>query len=150
MNNRRHQINDFLNRHHFLTDGGLETVLVFLKDVDLPCFAAFNILSRDWGAPMLEEYFRDYLNLAARHNTGFILEAPTWRASHGWGEQLGYSADDIADVNRKAVALMERIRAAHGDVDPVLISGSIGPRGDGYVPGERMSADEAAAVGTDV
>ena len=144
MNNRRHHINDLIDQHHFLTDGGLETVLIFLKDVDLPCFAAFDILSRDWGAPMLEDYYRDYLQLAAQHNAGFVLETPTWRASHGWGEQLGYNPDDIADANRKAVALMERIREAHGDVDPVLISGNIGPRGDGYVPGARMNANEAA------
>jgi S-methylmethionine-dependent homocysteine/selenocysteine methylase len=81
-----------MNQHRFLTDGGLETVLVFLKDVDLPCFAAFDILSRDWGAPMLEDYYRDYLHLAARHNTCFVLETPTWRPSHGWGEQLGYTS----------------------------------------------------------
>jgi len=144
MNNRRHQINELIDQHHFLTDGGLETELMFRKDVDLPYFAAFDILSRDWGAPILEDYYRDYLRLAAHHNAGFVLETPTWRASHGWGAQLGYSADEIAVANRKAVALMEHIREAHSDVDPVLISGNIGPRGDGYVASARMSAEEAA------
>jgi S-methylmethionine-dependent homocysteine/selenocysteine methylase len=143
MNNRRHRINKLIEQHQFLTDGGLETVLIFLKDVDLPCFAAFDLLSRDWGATMLEDYYRDYLRLAAQHKAGFVLETPTWRASHGWGAQLGYNADEIADANRQAVALMERIREAHNDVDPVLISGNIGPKGDGYVPGDRMSAEEA-------
>jgi len=142
--NYRHQINELIEKHHFLTDGGLETVLVFLKGVELPCFAAFDLLRRDWGAPMLEDYYREYLRLAAQHEAGFVLEAPTWRASRGWGAQLGYNPDEIADANRQAVALMERIRYTHSNVDPVLISGNIGPRGDGYVPGERMRADEAA------
>lgn len=144
MNNRRHQVNDLIDQHHFLTDGGLETVLIFQKDVNLPCFAAFDVLSRDGGTQMLEAYYRDYVRLAAQHNAGFVLETPTWRASQDWGKPLGYKPHEIADANRKAVALMERIRKTHTDVDPVLISGNIGPRGDGYVPDARMSADEAA------
>ena len=59
MNNRRNQVNDLLDQHHFLTDGGLETELIFKKHVDLPCFAAFDLLSRDWGVTLLEEYYRD-------------------------------------------------------------------------------------------
>ncbi|HEV2563872.1 MAG TPA: homocysteine S-methyltransferase, partial [Microvirga sp.] len=33
----------------FLTDGGLETTLVFLDGVDLPCFAAFPLLRSEEG-----------------------------------------------------------------------------------------------------
>ena len=33
----------------FLTDSGLETTLVFLDGIDLPCFAAFVLLDTEEG-----------------------------------------------------------------------------------------------------
>ena len=38
---------------------------------------------------------------------------------------------------------MHEIRATHGADTPIVISGCVGPRGDGYVAGERMSPAEA-------
>lgn len=73
-----------------------------------------------------------------------MLDTPTWRASSGWGDRLGHSADELADLNRKGVALLEDIRAdSETERTPVVISGCIGPRGDGYSPSELMTADEA-------
>jgi S-methylmethionine-dependent homocysteine/selenocysteine methylase len=60
--------------------------------------------------------------------------------------RLGYSPEALADVNRKAVALLEAIRREYAsERTPVVISGCVGPRGDGYVPGRTMSAAEAEA-----
>jgi hypothetical protein len=53
---------------------------------------------------------------------------------------LGYSPEQLDDVNRRAVGLLDELR---GDAAKVMISGCVGPRGDGYVAGELMSADEA-------
>src|SRR5262249_60103640 len=58
----------------------------------------------------------------------------------------GYTSAAMATVNRAAVGLLEEIRGEFGtERTPVVISGCVGPRGDGYVPDRAMSAEEAAA-----
>jgi S-methylmethionine-dependent homocysteine/selenocysteine methylase len=47
-------------------------------------------------------------------------------------------------VNIDAVALLQRLRD-ESDLDTFLISGNLGPRGDGYVAGEVIDPDDAAA-----
>jgi S-methylmethionine-dependent homocysteine/selenocysteine methylase len=128
----------------FLTDGGIETTLIFLDGLELPYFAAFHLLKDDAGTAALRKYFTAYAALARRLGTGFVLESATWRASADWGEKLGYSRDAIVDANRKAVTLLHAIRDAHeGGATRMVVSGCIGPRGDGYDPDAFMSADEA-------
>ncbi|WP_328189448.1 homocysteine S-methyltransferase family protein [Marinobacter sp. OP 3.4] len=130
----------------FLLDGGLETTLIFQEGVDLPLFAAFDLLSSAEGEQRLEDYFRPYIDIARQSRRGLILETPTWRASKVWADQLGYSAEELAEANRRAVALAERIRERHETADtPMVISGCIGPKGDGYDPSEAPSIDEARA-----
>ncbi len=128
----------------FLTDGGLETTLVFHEGIDLPCFAAFDLLRRGHGRETLRRYFERYIALAHRHESGFILESPTWRANPDWAAKLGYSPAALAQANRDAIGLMHELREAFETLtSPMLISGGVGPRGDGYQPGAAMSADEA-------
>ena len=67
----------------FLSDGGLETTLMFHDGIDLPCFAAFVTLDDDRGSAALEAYYRRYLDVAVKADRGFILESPTWRANPG-------------------------------------------------------------------
>lgn len=131
----------------FLMDGGCETTLIFHDKVDLPYFAAFTLLETAEGSALLRRYYQRYLTLAQSQGLGFILEAPTWRASSDWGALLGYDADRLAAVNARAVDFMHQIRAdaAPSSDSPVLVSGCVGPRGDGYVVGSEMTAEEAEA-----
>jgi len=130
----------------FLTDGGIETTLIFLEGLDLPHFAAFDLLKQDHGKAVLEKYFRTYTQLARRFATGLILESATWRASADWGSKLGYGSVELADVNRRAIGLLEVIRDQFdSDQSQVVISGCVGPRGDGYSPSNRMSEVAAEA-----
>lgn len=128
----------------FLTDGGIETTLIFHEGLDLPDFAAFHLLRTAGGRAALYQYYRTYAEIARRHATGLILESATWRASADWGRRLGYSAESLADANRQAIQLLVEIRAAYRSAaTPIVISGCLGPRGDGYVPGDVMSAEGA-------
>ena len=128
----------------FLTDGGLETSLVFHQGINLPCFAAFDLLNNAVGCETLSKYYRDYAQLARKYEVAFILEAPTWRASKDWGEKLGYSAAELASLNRKAIKLLQDIRAEYQDEKtPMIISGCIGSRDDGYNPQSFMDEAEA-------
>lgn len=128
----------------FLTDGGLETTLVFHEGIDLPYFAACDLMRTADGRKLLTDYYERYIAIAADVGYGFILEAPTWRASADWGLKLGYSPEELAEINRASIVLLEELRARHETMAmPMVISGCVGPRGDGYDPGRLMSADEA-------
>ena len=130
----------------FLTDGGIETSLIFHDGLELPYLAAFHLLKDAAGRAALYRYFARYAEVARAHGTGFVLESPTWRASLDWGAKLGYSEAELAEANRVSIALMEELRATfETEATPFVISGCIGPRGDGYDPGEVMTADEAEA-----
>jgi len=143
---------DSRHRHHlpqledrlFLTDGGIETSLIFHDGLDLPLFAAFDLLKDDEGTAALRNYFRPYAQLAAENRTGFVLESPTWRASPRWAKEIGYSEEELDRLNRKAIGLMEELREEfESDDAPFVISGCIGPQDDGYSPQTKLSAEDA-------
>ena len=125
----------------FVTDGGIETTLIFHQGLDLPAFAAFVLLGDEQGTDELRRYYAPYVELAREQGMGLVLESPTWRASPRWAAELGYDEAQLDELNRKAIALMEELREeAQGTV---VISGCIGPQDDGYNPGAKLSADEA-------
>lgn len=128
----------------FMTEGGLETTLIFLEGQEFPDFAAFHLLRTPEGENALRKYFQTYAALANKHDVGLILETASWRSNADWGAKLGYGTDDLVAVNRKLVGLLEGIRSAYETRrSPIVISGCIGPRGDGYIPDSAMSVREA-------
>jgi len=141
-------------RHHlpqldaevFLTDGGIETTLIFDDGFDLPDFAAFTLLADPTGREALTRYFDAYATIASRDRIGIVLETPTWRANPDWGVRQGHSIEELEAVNRDAVDLLLDTRRRHETASTdVVISGCIGPRGDGYHVGTKMTVAEARA-----
>ena len=133
----------------FLTDGGIETVLIYQDGIALPEFAAFVLLESKDGRASLARYFRRYLELAANTaDAGFVLESPTWRGGFAWGEKLGFDGAAMRRINRNAIALMQDLKSEYAGriAGPVVVSGCVGPRGDGYVAGAPMSHDDAERV----
>lgn len=93
---------------------------------------------------MLEAYLEPYLAAAKMGGYGFILDSCTWRASPDWGTKLGYSPEALSMVNREAIDLLIETRNAHSSPTfPMVVSGAIGPRGDGYVASDLMTEAEA-------
>jgi homocysteine S-methyltransferase len=128
----------------FLTDGGLETTLIFHDGVELPYFASFDLLKSQPGRQQLRDYYERYIAMAKRAGVGFVLEAVTWRANPDWAEKLGYTRETLAAANRRAIALCAELRKQHETrQSPMPISGNIGPRGDGYKIENAMSVKEA-------
>jgi S-methylmethionine-dependent homocysteine/selenocysteine methylase len=133
-----------LSGDFYLTDGGIETTLIFLEGQDLPCFASFLMFHTSEGENILRNYFRTYAELAKKYRSGLLLETATWRASIDWGQKLGYSSDALVEINKKSVCLLEEIRDAYETPQtPIVISGCVGPRGDGYIPSNTMSDKQA-------
>jgi S-methylmethionine-dependent homocysteine/selenocysteine methylase len=129
----------------FLTDGGMETDLIYNHGLDLPLFAAFVLLRHAKGLDALSAYYASYIAVAKENGVGLLLDTATWRANPDWGTKLGYSSDELAEANRSAVRLVDGVRAgADSSTTPILISGCIGPRGDGYRATAVMNSRDAA------
>lgn len=128
----------------FLTDGGMETWLVHERGIELPQFASFPLLDDPQGVEALRAYFAPYVELARANGVGLVLDAPTWRASSHWGELLGYDAQQLAALNRRAVALVDDVREDASGVR-IVVGGCVGPSDDAYAPSEQVSAEAAYA-----
>ncbi|MFM0573086.1 homocysteine S-methyltransferase family protein [Paraburkholderia caledonica] len=128
----------------FLTDGGLETSLIFHEGVELPYFASYDLLKTERGSALIESHYERFTNVARKHGVGIVLATPTWRASRDWGIKLGYSGSALTDINRRAVVQLANFRSKwETPATPIVIVGTIGPRGDGYKAYSRMSTTEA-------
>jgi homocysteine S-methyltransferase len=128
----------------FLTDAGMETFLIFHEGVELPFFASFDLMKNEEGIAQVRRYYERFIALARHRGLGFVFEAPTWRANADWAAKLGYDTKMLAQINRRTIAFMAAMRDEFETSEtPIVISGNIGPRGDGYSPDRMMSADEA-------
>ncbi len=135
-----------LSEKIFITDGGLETTLIFHEAWELPEFAAFQLMKDPKGYQRLQDYSRQYARIAKNYGTGFILESVTWRANSVWGKKLGYTENELSEANRKAIEMLTEVRDEfETEKMKIVVSGCIGPRGDGYTPTNLMSADKAKA-----
>lgn len=135
-----------LSERIWLTDGGLETTLVFHDGLDLPHFASFPLLADPAGRSRLAAYFRSYLAEARRHGAGFVLDTVTWRSGAGWGAIIGLAPEEIDAVNRDAVGFARDLAASAADTGGIVINGVVGPHGDAYAPDRLLDADEAEAA----
>lgn len=133
-----------LNGKRMLTDGGLETTLIFQDGIDLPLFAAFLALETEKGVKALDRYMRKFAELAVREGCGFIMDTPTWRASPRWAAELDVSLGRLKDLHRCAVDQLCHLRnELETPASPFVLNGAIGPQSDGYAPTEILSADAA-------
>ena len=131
----------------YLSDGGLETFMIFDKGHDLPCFSAAALLDTAEGRQDLRDYFERYIAIARKTGRGFVLDAPTWRAGAAWAGALGQTLKDVLETNTRAVAFVRAIRERHEDeACPILINGLVGPAGDAYAPDSEVSAEEALLI----
>jgi homocysteine S-methyltransferase len=140
----RRRLPQLIGDRFFVTDGGLETDLIFHGGIDMPHFAAFPLLENAEHRARMRRYYDDYLAIARNLDAGLVIETPTWRANPDWAEKLGYPPEALDAANRAAVDFAEEVRTAAEAVGvPAVVSGCIGPRGDGYDPGEAMTPEEA-------
>lgn len=144
MKNKDNHPQTLLNNGFYLTDGGLETTLIFHHGIDLPYFASFDLLNTPTHRNTIADYYRQYLDLAVQYQTSFVLESATWRANRDWAYKMGYSENDLAKLNHFAIEELKELKEEYQNkLHSILISGCIGPRSDGYKPEFMMTAEEA-------
>ncbi|MEM7237277.1 MAG: homocysteine S-methyltransferase family protein [Pseudomonadota bacterium] len=134
-------------RRFFLSDGGLETFLIFDKGYDLPCFSAAVLLDTAQGRADLTAYYERFIDIAKNTSRGFIMDAPTWRAGTAWAGPLGQTLHEVMETNRRAVSFVSDLRTHHEtDSCCILINGLVGPAGDAYAPDTAISQQEALLI----
>ncbi|MBS0518257.1 MAG: homocysteine S-methyltransferase family protein [Proteobacteria bacterium] len=132
-----------------LTDGGIETRLIYEFHRPLPDFASFLPLFTPDGRAVLATIYRSYMQIAVDYRLPMQVGTPTWRAHPEGLARQGFSApDDIARVNGEAVAFLQDLRREVGAEDGVFIAGVVGPRRDGYDPDGAPDAMTAEAYHT--
>ena len=126
----------------------METYLIFHEGVELPCFASFDLMKSDAGVAQVRRYYERYAAMARERGLGFVLESRPGAPTATGRAKLGYDRAALAEINRRTIALMAQMRDRIRDAaqSPIVISGNIGPRGDGYSPDRMMSADGGAGL----
>ncbi|MCB1348190.1 MAG: homocysteine S-methyltransferase family protein [Maritimibacter sp.] len=133
-----------LNGTKMITDGGLETVLVFHEEIDLPLFAAFKALETEEGMAAVDAYMKRFAQIALDQGRGFIMDTPTWRASARWASELGMSGIDLREIHREVIATLRELRDSfETSASPFVINGVVGPHDDGYSPAHLLTAEQA-------
>jgi S-methylmethionine-dependent homocysteine/selenocysteine methylase len=123
-----------LRAERYVTDGGMETDLIFHRGWDLPEFASFPLLDSQSGRDELHRYFDGYADVAHAAGAGFLVETATWRANPDHAAAIGYGPDDVVRISRDAVMFALEVADRHRErVADVLVGGVVGPRRDGYV-----------------
>lgn len=90
---------------------------------------------------VLADTLREYLDIGQAYGLPMITTTPTWRAS---AERISRSGCAGAEVNQDCAQFMLDLRDAYGaEAHPILIGGTTGPKGDGYLPKEAPPRDEA-------
>lgn len=129
----------------FVTDGGIETHLIFNEGVDdVPHFSIFQMLDSAQGREKLRNYYRAYIPIAKASGQGFLFDSSTWRANADWGALVGYDAGRLDAANAASIALCRDLAAefAAAGVNSI-VSGVIGPRRDAWQYDAGMSVAEA-------
>lgn len=129
---------------HYLTEGGIETEIMYKDGFDLPHFAMFPLLDDPDALEALKGIWRRMLTVAANNGFCAILNGLDYRASPDWGKLLGYSPEGLATMQHRSIDFLRDIaREFEDDIEEIYISGTIGPRGDAYSLNRTITADEA-------
>ncbi len=95
----------------------------------------------DAGRALLQQIYREYIEIGRAHGLPLFSLAPTWRANP---DRLAASAFAGRDLNGDAVRFLQDIRSRCGDYAAhVYIGGLMGCRGDAYNPREALTRDAA-------
>ena len=128
----------------WLTEGGIETEIMYKWGYELPQFAMFPLLEDPKAAETIRGMYRRYLDVAARHGMAALIGGFDYRASADWGALLGYSTEGLADANIGAIDFLRQMaREYDGQIADARLVGYLGPRGDAYSLNRTMTEAEA-------
>lgn len=128
----------------YLTEGGIETEIMYRWGYDLPHFAMFPLLEKADARATIRGMYRRWLDVAARRGMGALIGGFDYRASPDWGARLGYSPAGLAEANLGAIDFLAALRREYdGQIAEAKLVGYVGPRGDAYRLNGEMSVEAA-------
>jgi len=128
----------------YLTEGGIETDVMYKYGFELPEFAMFTLLENPEAVKVMRGMYQRYLDVVAKHDMSALMSGADYRASPDWGDKLGYSADGLNDMIASNVEFLQELAKEYeSDIDDILIAGSVGPRGDAYAQNKTITENEA-------
>ena len=101
------------------------------------------MLESSEGTEELINYYVEFANLALENGYGYVFETATWRASKDWARLLGMTEQKHEKYLKKSVQIAQSVRSKFEGKTPMILSGNIGPRGDGYNADVKMTIEEA-------
>lgn len=119
-----------------LTDGAVETRIMFETNVELPAHVEVAGLV---GTPELRAVYADYVEAAREQGLPLIIGTPTFRAGERYARAAG---EDVVGLNAAAGAHHRELVTRSG-YDGIIVAGVIGPYGDAYTPEEALDAAHA-------
>ena len=133
----------------FITDGGIETHMIFNEGEDLPHFTVFQLNESERGREKIRQYFAQYIPIAKATGQGFLFDTNTWRANKDWGALVGYDAERLHEVNTASIRFCAEMASQFNAAGvPTVISGTLGPRRDAWQYDAAMTIGEALAYHT--
>lgn len=128
----------------FLTEGGIETEILYKWGFELPQFAMYPLLDKPDAMSAIRGMYRRYLDVVAAHGLSALMGGLDYRASPDWGELLGYSPAGLAEANHRSIAFLRKLAGEYaGDIPEILIQGFIRPRGDAYQLNRSITEKDA-------
>ena len=124
-----------------LTDGGIETRIIYEFKRSIGDFEACKLLADEAGRDILRRIYQSYAQVAVRYGLPIQLGTPTWRASRKWTK-------DVEGVNAAAVELLRTIMQQFAEAR-IILAGVIGPASDGYAADKSLSESAAFAYHCD-
>ncbi len=130
---------------YFITEGGIETEIMYKWGFEMPHFAMFPLLDNPQAAAAIKGMYRRYLDVVAKYKQSALIGGFDYRASPDWGNLLGYSASALRDANLQSIQFLRDVAEEYkSDIDQALFSGCVGPRGDAYQTKNTMDRYQAA------
>ena len=128
----------------YLTEGGIETEIMYKDGFELPQFAMFPLLDDPAALEAMKGIWRRMLGVAADAGFCVVLNGLDYRASPDWGKLLGYSDEGLATMQLRCIDFLRDLaRDYESHIEKIYISGTIGPRGDAYALHRTITAAEA-------
>jgi len=128
----------------YLTEGGIETEILYRWGYELPKFAMYPLLADPSAVDVLRGMYRRYLDVACEYGFAALVGGLDYRASPDWGAALGYSSEALKAANLAAIAFLREVAEPYrGELPDVRYIGYLGPRGDAYGRNARITAEEA-------
>ena len=90
----------------YMCEGGTETEIMYKYGFDFPHFAVFELLKNPRAVSKLNEMYEKYFSVISENGMSALVGGLDYRASPDWGKKLGYTGQELADINLECIEFL--------------------------------------------